>query len=117
MKSLGGRGAFFVLDASDKRPEGATHFVAPTSACTGSTFTSTGQASCIEMLSSRSFVSDQCPPLDFRLFVISCYLATTNTHLVGPVLTLLNHFHLFPLGSLARSAEGARKGHLLCSTE
>jgi len=30
---------------------------------------------------------------------------------------ILNHFRLFPSGPLAQSAEGGRKGHLLCSTE
>jgi len=57
------------------------------------------------------------PPLDFRFFVISSYLTMTNTREVGLVLTILNHFHLFPSGPLAQSAEGGRMGHLLCSTE
>src|SRR5208337_660059 len=38
------RGRTSQLDPSDKTPEGATHFVAPTSACTRSTCTSTGRA-------------------------------------------------------------------------
>jgi hypothetical protein len=57
------------------------------------------------------------PPWDFRFFFISSYFTKTNTREVGLVLTILNHFHLFPSGPLAQSAEGARRGHLLCSTE
>src|SRR5208337_5496321 len=38
------RGRASQLDPSDKRPEGAIHFVAPTSACTRSSFSSTGRA-------------------------------------------------------------------------
>ena len=57
------------------------------------------------------------PPWDFRFFVISSCLTTTNTREVGPVLTVLNHFHLLPSGPLAQSTEGARRGHLLCGTK
>ncbi len=46
------------------------------------------------------------PPWGFRLFVISSYLTMTNARSVGLVLTVLNHFHLFPSGPLAVSAEG-----------
>src|SRR5271157_2274115 len=53
------------------------------------------------------------PPWDFRFFVIRSYVTTTNIRAVGLVLTVLNHFHLFPSGPLAQSAEG----HLLCSAE
>jgi len=44
-------------------------------------------------------------------------VTTTNIRAVGLVLTVLNHFRLFPSGPLAQSAEGARRGHSLCSTE
>jgi len=57
------------------------------------------------------------PPWDFRFFVISSYLTTTNTREAGLVLTLLNHFHLFPSCPLVQIAEGSQRGHLLCSTE
>jgi len=39
-----------------------------------------------------------------RFFVISSYLTTTNTREASPVLTILNHFHPFPLGPLAQNA-------------
>src|SRR5208337_5055067 len=104
-------------DGGAKRLDGATHFVAPTSACRGSTFTGTGRARCMEMLRFLKFRQRSTPPLDFRFFVISSYLTKTNTRELGLVLTILNHFHLFPSGPLAQSAEGGRMGHLLCSTE
>src|SRR5208337_5318839 len=50
-----------------------------------------------------------------RFFIISSYVTITNARAVGLVLTVLNHFHLFPSGPLAQIAEGARRGHLLCS--
>src|SRR5271157_2546744 len=99
------------------RPDGATHFVAPTSACTGSTFTGTGRASGSDSLRFLKFRRRSMPRWDFRFFAISSYFTTTNTREVGLVLTVLNHFHLFPSGPLAQSAEGGRRGHLLCGTE
>jgi len=36
-------------------------------------------------------------------------VTTTNIRAVGLVLTVLNHFHLFPSGPLAQTAEGARR--------
>src|SRR5271165_7485266 len=54
---------------------------------------------------------------DYRFFAISSDLAMRNIRVVGRVLTVLNHFHLFPSGPLAQSAEGARRDHLLCSRE
>jgi len=50
------------------------------------------------------------PPWDFRFFVISSYLTTTNTREVGLNLTVLNHFHLFLSDPLGQSAEGGRRG-------
>ena len=104
-------------DGGAERLDGATHFAAPTSACKGSTFTGTGRARCMEMLRFLKFRRRSMPPWDFRLFVISGNFATTNTREVGLVPTILNHFHLFPSGPLAQSAEGARRGRLLCSIE
>src|SRR5208282_2734565 len=92
-------------------------FVSPTSACTGSTFTGTERARCLEMSRFLKFRQRSRPPWDFRFFVISSYLTTTNTRPVGLVLTVLNHFRLIRLGPLAQSAEKARRGHLLCSVE
>jgi len=57
------------------------------------------------------------PQWDFRFFVISSYLTRTNARTVGLVLTIFNHFHLFPSGPLAQSAEGGRNGLLLCIAE
>src|SRR5208282_303600 len=104
-------------DGGAERLDGATHFLAGTSACTGSTFTGTGRASGSDSLRFLKFRQRSMPLWDFRFFVVSSYLITTNTREVGLVLTILNHFHLFPSGPLAQSAEGARRGHLLCSTE
>src|SRR5271157_3697042 len=111
------RGRTSQLDPSDKRPEWATHFVAPTSACRGSTFTGTGRARGLEMSRFLKFQQRSMPPWGFRFFVISSCLTMTNTREVGLVLTILKHFHLFPSGPLAQSMEGARRGHLLCSIE
>src|SRR5208337_3175602 len=93
-------------DGGAKRLDGATHFEAPTSACRGSTFTGTGRASGSDSLRFLKFRRRSMPLWDFRFFVVSSYLTTTNTREVGLVLTVLNHFHLFPSGPLAQSAEG-----------
>jgi hypothetical protein len=42
-------------------------------------------------------------------------VTTTNIRAVGLVLTVLNHFHLFPSGPLVQSAEGARRVTYLVS--
>ena len=46
------------------------------------------------------------PPWDFRFFVVSSYVTMRNAGTVGLILTVLNHFRLFPSGPLAQSAEG-----------
>src|SRR5208337_1518115 len=83
-------------DGGAKRLDGATHFVAPTSACKGSSFTGTGRARCMEMLRFLKFRQRSMPAWDFRFFAISSDLTTTNTREVGLVMTILNHFRIFP---------------------
>ena len=73
-------------DGGAERPDGATHFVAPTSAWRGSTFTGTGRTRCMEMLRFLKFRQRSMPAWDFRFFAISRYLTTTNTREVGLVL-------------------------------
>src|SRR5208337_4289854 len=86
-------------DGGAERMDGATHFVAPTSACRGSTFTGTGRARCMEMLRFLKFRQRSTPPLDFRFFVLSSYLTRTNIRESSHVLTVLNHFHTLSLRS------------------
>ena len=49
------------------------------------------------------------PPEELRFSAISSYLTRTNAREVALVLTVLNHFHLFPSSPLAQRAERGRK--------
>src|SRR5208337_1576265 len=55
-------------DGGAERLDGATHFVARTSACTGSTFTGTERASGLDSLRFLKFRQRSRPPWDFRFF-------------------------------------------------
>jgi hypothetical protein len=98
----------------EERSSGVAHFVSPTSACTGYTFTGTEQASGSDLLGFLRFREPAMAELDPQRFVINSNLAMTNSRPVTS-LTFLHQVYLFPLGAMLGSADGSRKRPLTLS--